>query len=113
MSAYLNLFSLLLGLIAWALPIILLAKPRFAHENIRVLLMLTSFCCCIAALCLQLFEVYHRVTIQDWSALMDIYPANAWVAVILGAFTVLLNLAAWWRFRIYQHKADAAVSRVK
>lgn len=112
MTIQLNLFSLLFGLASWSLPLFLLVKPRFPFENGRVLLMMASFCCCIAALCAQLFEVYRRVLLQDWTGLMDIYPINAWIAALLGTLTVVLNLFAWWRFHRRPQKANPA-NRVK
>jgi hypothetical protein len=41
-----------------------------------------------------LFEINHRVQIQDWSAIMDTIGTLIWVAVILAVITLILNIMA-------------------
>ncbi|NLL18414.1 MAG: hypothetical protein GX262_05250 [Clostridia bacterium] len=94
MSGFLNLGSLLLGLIAWVVPVLSIKlSGKYVMKNCY-LFIIVSFSACIASLCLQLFEINHRVQIQDWSALMDTTGTLIWVAVILAAITLLLNIMA-------------------
>lgn len=90
-STLLSLGSLLLGLIAWIVPFLVMKKPgKDAVKNFSFIIV--SFSACVAALCLQLFEINHRVQIQDWSALMDTMGTLLWVAVILAVVTFILNI---------------------
>lgn len=92
MSAFFNTGSLILGLLAWIIPFIAIKRPP-KKDNWTAFSPL-SFGCCGAALILQLFEIRHRVQIQDWSAILDTIGAIVWVSVILLAFTILLNIFA-------------------
>lgn len=90
-SALLNLGSLLLGLIAWIVPILSLKRSgeygvKKCYNSIVV-----SLGACLASLCLQFFEINHRVDIEDWSAIMDTIGTLKWVAVILAVITLMLN----------------------
>ena len=51
-----------------------------------------SFGACVASLCLQFFEINHRVEIEDWSAIMDTIGTLKWVAVVLAVITLALNI---------------------
>lgn len=70
-SSLLNLGSLLLGLIAWIVPVLAMKHPVKDAVKNCFHFTIVSFSACVASLCLQLFEINHRVQIQDWSALMD------------------------------------------
>lgn len=94
-SAILNLGSFLLGLIAWIVPILAIKRPGRVTVKNCLRYIIVSFSACAAALCLQLFEINHRVQIQDWSALMDTVGTLIWVAVILAVMTLILNLIAF------------------
>lgn len=89
-SVSLSLGSLLLGLIAWIVPFLAMKHPE---KNVGKHI-IVSFSACVASLCLQLFEINHRVQIQDWSALMDTIGTLKWVAVILAVITIILNIMA-------------------
>ena len=94
MSGLLNLGSLLLGLIAWIVPILAMKYPiKNAVKNCSYFIII-SFSACVASLCLQLFEINHRVQIHDWSALMDTTGTLIWVAVILAVITLIINVVA-------------------
>lgn len=92
MAGYLNVGSLVFGLVAWALPVVSLVK-RKAHDW-RVY-SIASVSACAVALCLQIFYTDHLVKIEDWSALMDISNAAAKVSAILLAITLVLNAIIW------------------
>ncbi|MDR2501624.1 MAG: hypothetical protein LBC78_00025 [Oscillospiraceae bacterium] len=88
----LNLGSLILGLIAWALPVIVLTlRGKFPRER-RLVFSAASAAACAAALFLQILYCSRLAGIRDWSALMDITPAVALVSSILLAGTAALNL---------------------
>lgn len=91
---YLNLGSLLFGLIAWIVPI--LSMKRSVKYGIKKCYnsIIVSFGACVASLCLQFFEINHRVGIEDWSAIMDTIGTLKWVAVILAVITLVLNTFA-------------------
>ena len=85
MIGFFNVASLLLGLVAWALPIstIITRRYRAAYPSV-------SFGLCSLSLLLQLMQVQNLVRKQDWSALMD-----TWYAVVFAGFVLLLvNLVA-------------------
>src|SRR5690625_623605 len=86
----LNLGSLLLGITAWVVPFLAMKHPPKQSFNFIIF----SFSACIAALCLQLFEINNRVQIEDWSSLMDTIGTLIWVAVILAVITIILNIMA-------------------
>lgn len=95
-AGWLNLGSLLLGLIAWALPVIGLMRRNKPGRGRRVVFSAVSFGACAVSLCMQLFYTDHLVKIEDWSALMDTSHATALAAATLLIVTVILNGIAWW-----------------
>ncbi|KOS68945.1 hypothetical protein AEA09_10570 [Lysinibacillus contaminans] len=91
MVDWLNIGSLVLGLIAWILPIVnLMQYKKHDHKNWGTLAIL-SISACAVSLCFQIFYNNHLVKIEDWSALMDTTDAVASVASVLLIVTVLLN----------------------
>ncbi|WP_249336681.1 hypothetical protein [Sporosarcina sp. Marseille-Q4063] len=88
MVGLLNLGSLVLGLIAWILPVVSLMK--YNHRNWATLSVMSLSACAIS-LCFQIFYNYHLVKIEDWSALMDTTRAVAFAAAVLLIVTILLN----------------------
>ncbi len=89
----LNLFSLVLGLAAWILPLVHMSRLRPTtplHRLYRTGLI--SFFCCALALVFQLYYQLHLVDIQDWSAMMDTTHAVCRAAAVLLAGTALVNL---------------------
>ncbi len=90
-STLLSLGSLILGLVAWTVPFFAMKNPK--KDAVKICsFIIVSFSACIASLCLQLYEINHRVQIQDWSALMDTMGTLIWVAVILSVITFILNI---------------------
>src|SRR5690606_32180841 len=59
---WLNLGSLVLGLIAWILPFVSTSRNRVA-------LSMMSMGACAVSLCFQIFYINHKVKVADWSAL--------------------------------------------
>ena len=88
----LNLGSLLLGLIAWILPIINLSIPnKVEHKNWFVLCII-SISVCALSLFLQILYYNYLVNIEDWSALMDTVNAVVLASSVLLNVTLMLNV---------------------
>lgn len=91
MIILLNPASLLLGLIAWILPIISLMQYK-KHENKSwIILSIISISSCGISLFLQIIYSNHLVKINDWSALMDTTDALVFVSSVLLVVTISLN----------------------
>lgn len=91
MIILLNPASLLLGLIAWILPIISLMQYK-KHENKSwIILSIISISSCAISLFLQIIYNNHLVQINDWSAIMDTTNALVFVSSVLLVVTISLN----------------------
>ena len=91
MIGLLNLGSLVLGLIAWILPVVnLMRYKKHDHRNWAVLSILSISACAIS-LYFQIYYIYHKVKISDWSALMDTMYAVVFAATVLLIGTITLN----------------------
>jgi len=88
MIDWINLGSLVLGLIAWILPVVNLT--RYAKN--WVVLSIISISACAISLFLQIFNIYNRVKIEDWSALMDTMGAKVFITAFLLIVTIILNV---------------------
>ena len=89
---YLNLGSLILGLIAWILPIVNLLKHNKIKHKKWYILIFSSLCACSISLLLQIFYSKYLTGKEDWSALMDISKGVAYISLVMVLVTVLLNL---------------------
>lgn len=87
----LNLGSLLLGLLAWILPVIMIVQRNKANYIKRIVYSFVSISACAISLCMQIFYTDYLVKIEDWSALMDTSAAIAVVSAILLVVTFVLN----------------------
>jgi hypothetical protein len=90
-AGLLNLGSLVLGLIAWILPVVNLIRRDKADRGSLLVCSVISVTTCAVSLCMQIFYSYHLVKIEDWSALMDTAHAVALAAAILLVVTIILN----------------------
>ncbi len=86
-----NLGSLLLGLIAWILPVVNIMRYKKDNHRNWVALSVMSISACAISLYFQIFYSYHLVKIEDWSALMDTMGAVAFVSAVLLIITIILN----------------------
>ena len=103
---FLNLGSLALGLVAWFLPIINLAKhPKAENKNWIVYSML-SISACALSLLLQIFYQTHLANIGDWSAISDTLRGVAFMSSLLLATTLVLNTIALLKYMKKQQKPD-------
>lgn len=87
----LNIGSLVLGLIAWVLPIINLINSKKPNHDNWIILSVMSISACAISLCFQIIYNYYLVKIADWSALMDITGAAAFLSAVLLIGTIILN----------------------
>lgn len=92
MSAFFNLFSIILGGISWLIPLSAMRAHK-KRQNIFYFL-IVSFSACSLSLVLQLLEIRHRVSLEDWSALMDTMPLLVWAGAGLVSVTIGLNILA-------------------
>ncbi|WP_342508269.1 hypothetical protein [Sporosarcina sp. FSL K6-2383] len=91
MMGWLNVGSLVLGLIAWILPVVSLMRyKQGGHKNWAAFSVMSVSACAIS-LYFQICYNHHLVTIEDWSALMDTTGALVKVAAILLIVTIVLN----------------------
>ncbi|MFD2925275.1 hypothetical protein [Halobacillus naozhouensis] len=88
---WLNSGSLVLGIIAWILPVVSLIGDKKHIQKNWFTLSIMSISACAISLCFQIFYIYHKVSIEDWSALMDTMGAVAFVSAVLLIITILLN----------------------
>ncbi|WNN78199.1 hypothetical protein RKS58_10255 [Lysinibacillus capsici] len=91
MIGWLNIGSLLLGLVAWILPVLsLIGNKKHEYSNWGILAVLSISACAIS-ISFQMFYHYHLVKIEDWTALMDTTRAVVIATAVLLVFTLLLN----------------------
>jgi len=90
MSAFFNVSSLLIGLVAWALPLSTIFTMRYRAAYPTV-----SFGLCSLALLLQLMEAQNRVRLHDWSALEDTWYAVVFAGIVLLLVNLVLNIVAY------------------
>lgn len=91
---WLNVGSLLLGLIAWTTPIITLIQ--FKKDTIKKALLssVTSLVACSLSLCMQILYTGYLVKIQDWTALLDTYAMVIFASLVLIIITIAINTLA-------------------
>lgn len=97
-SGLLNAGSFIFGLTAWIVPVICLWRYHKVSYKRCLASTVVSMGACASSLCLQIFEIQHRVSLQDWSALMDTSHAVSLAAALLLAVTIILNAAALVRY---------------
>lgn len=85
---YLNLASLVLGIVAISIP---LTQNRF---KISILKLMTSFSLSLIALGCQIVYQNHLVTIRDWAAIEDTMGSLLLASATLIVLTILMNLVS-------------------
>ena len=101
MISLLNNGSLVLGLIAWILPIINIIKYKNHNNKNCITLSVISMSACSISICFQIFYNNHLVNIMDWGALMDTISFGAFLASVLLVVTIILNVITIF---IYNHR---------
>lgn len=91
MFGFLNLGSLVLGVIAILLPICSILSTNKKVHNYRLIFCTLSFSACAISISFQLLYNNHLVKIEDWSALMDTTSSSVFAVTLLLISTILLN----------------------
>lgn len=95
MIGFLNAGSLLLGLIAWSMPVIgIIRRNKMAAKN-RLLFSVISLSACAFSVWMQIVEINQRVLLHDWTALMDTGASLVTLSLILVTVTIILNAIVW------------------
>ncbi|MGG4491192.1 hypothetical protein [Metabacillus idriensis] len=102
MFGLLNIGSLLFGLMAWILPIVNLTRHKKRENENWATLSTISISACSISLCFQIFYTYHKVTVEDWGALLDTMYATVFVSAALLIVTIILNV---FTLIVYRGKA--------
>ena len=88
----LNLGSLILGLIAWVLPVVNLVKRRKIEDKRWIVFTMASIFACSISLYMQILYSRYLVGIEDLAALMDTSCAVVRAAAVLLLGTAILNI---------------------
>ena len=94
MYSWLNVGSLLLGLTALVIPVIIIVRYKKTGNRNQPVLYGASMCACALSLFFQICYSDHLVKIKDWSALSDTSEAVVSVALNLLLGTILFNVIA-------------------
>lgn len=97
--SYLNILSLIMGLLAWGLPI----GNLFMHNAKRGLLSVLSFIACTVALYGQILYTNHLIQINDTIALLDTNDAVVFASRILIIGTIVLNVLPFIKDRLTKY----------
>jgi len=103
--AWFNVGSLVLGLVAWVLPIINLAKYNKTKNRNWIVLLFASMSVCSISVLFQIVYQKHLVQIEDWSAIMDTIWGVLFVSTVLIGVTITLNLITIFKYRKLNEKA--------
>jgi len=91
MIGLLNVGSLVLGIVAWILPVVNLMHDKKKENKNWIAFSVMSVIACAISLCFQIFYNHHLVQIGDWGTLMDITGTLIVVSAVLLIVTILLN----------------------
>ncbi|WP_281885195.1 hypothetical protein [Paenibacillus sp. YYML68] len=91
MTGWLNLMSLIFGLIAWLVPIVYLLRTEKQADRNRMTSWAISMSSCAISLLLQLFHFYFMVKNEDFGAMIDTNGVVQFAATVLVVGTILLN----------------------
>lgn len=97
--AYLNILSLVMGLLAWGLPM----GNLFMRNAKRGLLSVLSFTACTVALYGQILYTNHLIQINDTIALLDTNDAVVFASRILIIGTIVLNVLPFIKDRLTKY----------
>ena len=97
---WLNLASLVLGIVAWLIPLLGIARRKTrTFTRTSGIWPLISIGACSVSLWFQILYNHHLVEIEDWSALMDTTKALVFVSGVLVIVTIILNIISMYRNR--------------
>lgn len=87
----LNIASILLGLIAFVLPVINLIRYNTSNNQYWFVFTLMSIVSCMLSLGMQIFYINHLINMKDWTAIMDTINVVAFSSALLLVATIVLN----------------------
>lgn len=97
------MLSLLLGLLAWLLPMLALTQhallKRWLGKYWVSLTLFVSMTACTLAIWFELYAQYKRLLSKDYSAMLDIFPSSVKFGLFLTIVTVILNVLLLYRSR--------------
>ena len=97
------MISILLGFLAWLLPLLGLTQPvllkRWLGESWFSLIIFVSMTACTLAIWFELYVQYKRLIIEDYSAMLDIFPSSVKFGLFLIILTLILNVFLLCRAR--------------
>ena len=99
---WLTLGSLVLGLIAWFIPVFSIIR-RKKRGNSQLTMIVLSMGSCATALWFQISYTNYLVNIQDISALMDTMSTLNWISAVLLSVTIILNIIS---IILYKNRAS-------
>ncbi len=88
----LNIISLVLGVGAWVVATIAIAKSARSHISTVL-----SFSLCAFSLVTELFEISRRVNLGDYAAIEDTIRAVIIASIVLVVVTIILNIIALFK----------------
>lgn len=91
MVSFLMLGSLMLGLIAWILPVISIMKIKKGNNKSCGIFSFFSTSLCAISLYFQIYYANYLVEIWDTSALMDTIGASSFLSAVMLVVTIILN----------------------
>lgn len=100
---WLNIGSLVLGLIAWILPMVSLAKQNKDNNKTWVFFSIISFTACIISIYFQMLYNDYLIRIEDFSALGDTTKAVVRLSFLVALVTIVLNVIT---AIVYQKKSE-------
>ncbi|MDU5111045.1 MAG: hypothetical protein E6248_11395 [Clostridium sp.] len=103
MIILLNPVSLILGIIAWILPIINIIKYKKNNNENWATLSIVSMSACAISIYFQIIYSNYLVNIEDLSSLMDTIGTSVFMSSVLLIITIILNVAT---LLIYRNKAE-------
>ncbi|MDU9694187.1 hypothetical protein O0Q50_23665 [Priestia aryabhattai] len=94
-ASWLNIGSLVFGLISWALPIVNLTINKKQIYLNWAFFSFISISACAISICLQIFYQNYLVRIEDWPAIMDTMGSVAFISTALLIVTISLNVISF------------------
>lgn len=91
MITLLNPASLLLGLIAWILPIVNIINHKKLNNKNWITFSFMSIGACATSIYFQILYNNHLVNTNDWTAIMDTIGSLVFVSSALLVITIILN----------------------
>ncbi len=99
MITLLNPASLLLGLIAWILPIVNIINHKKLNNKNWATLSMISMSACAVSIYFQILYNNHLVNINDWTAIMDTIGSSVFLSSALLVVTIILNIITLLMYR--------------